>query len=48
LHENSVELILMPKPPMSVDLELWAAERERAYFREIFGCDFSAAAAAAA
>jgi exopolyphosphatase/guanosine-5'-triphosphate,3'-diphosphate pyrophosphatase len=48
LHENSVELILMPKPPMSVDLELWAAERERAYFREIFGCDFSASAAAAA
>lgn len=48
LHENSVDLVLVPKPPMSVDLELWAAEKERAYFREVFGCDFSAAAAAAA
>jgi exopolyphosphatase/guanosine-5'-triphosphate,3'-diphosphate pyrophosphatase len=48
IHEASVELVLVPKPPMSVDLELWAAEKERAYFREVFGCDFSAAAAAAA
>jgi len=43
IHEAAVELILVPKRPMSVDLELWAAERERAYFREVFGCDFSAA-----
>jgi len=48
IHEASVELILVPKRPMSVDLELWAVEKERAYFREVFGCDFSAAAAAAA
>jgi exopolyphosphatase/guanosine-5'-triphosphate,3'-diphosphate pyrophosphatase len=48
IHEASVELILVPKHPMSVDLELWAVERERAYFREVFGCDLSAAAAAAA
>lgn len=47
-HEASVELILVPKHPMSVDLELWAVEKERAYFREVFGWDFSAAATAAA
>jgi exopolyphosphatase/guanosine-5'-triphosphate,3'-diphosphate pyrophosphatase len=48
IQESSVHLVLAPKPPMSVDLELWAVEKERAYFREVFGCDFSAAAAAAA
>jgi exopolyphosphatase/guanosine-5'-triphosphate,3'-diphosphate pyrophosphatase len=41
----AVELVLVAKHPMSVDLELWAVERERVYFREVFGCDFSAAAA---
>ena len=46
-HDTAVELVLVPKPPMSVDLELWAVERERTYFREVFGCDFSALAAAA-
>jgi exopolyphosphatase/guanosine-5'-triphosphate,3'-diphosphate pyrophosphatase len=46
-HATAVELVLVPKPPMSVDLELWAVEKERAYFREVFGCDFSALAAAA-
>ena len=45
IHEAAVELILTAKPPLSVDLELWAVERERAYFREVFGWDFSAAAA---
>jgi exopolyphosphatase/guanosine-5'-triphosphate,3'-diphosphate pyrophosphatase len=48
IQDSSVHLVLVPKPPMSVDLELWAVEKERAYFREVFGCDFSAAAAAAA
>jgi len=47
IHEAAVEFILVPKRPMSVDLELWAVERERAYFREVFGCDFSAAVLAA-
>lgn len=47
IHEAAVELVLVPKRPMSVDLELWAVERERAYFREVFGCDFSAAVLAA-
>jgi exopolyphosphatase/guanosine-5'-triphosphate,3'-diphosphate pyrophosphatase len=47
-NETSVGLVLVPKPPMSVDLELWAVEKERAYFRVVFGCDLSAAVAAAA
>ena len=44
---NSLELVLVPRHPMTVDLELWAVERERSYFREIFGCDLSAVVAAA-
>jgi exopolyphosphatase/guanosine-5'-triphosphate,3'-diphosphate pyrophosphatase len=48
IHETSVDLLLIPKPPMSVDLELWAVEKEQAYFRAVFGCDLSAAVAAAA
>src|SRR5207248_5661440 len=48
VHDASVELVLVPKRPMNVDLELWAVEKEKAYFREVFGRDFSAAAAAAA
>src|SRR6266581_6890493 len=48
VHDASVELVLVPKRPMNVDLELWAVEKERAYFREVFGRDFSATAAAAA
>jgi exopolyphosphatase/guanosine-5'-triphosphate,3'-diphosphate pyrophosphatase len=47
MHATSVELVLAPRPPMSVDLELWAVEKERAYFREVFGCDFAALVAAA-
>jgi len=47
IHEGSVELVLVPKHAVSVDLELWAVEREKAYFREVFGRDFSAAVAAA-
>jgi exopolyphosphatase/guanosine-5'-triphosphate,3'-diphosphate pyrophosphatase len=46
-HASAVELLLTPRPPLSVDLELWAVEKERAYFREVFGCDFAALAAAA-
>ena len=48
IHEGAVDLVLVPKHPMSVDLELWAVEKEKPYFREVFGCDFSAAATAAA
>jgi exopolyphosphatase / guanosine-5'-triphosphate,3'-diphosphate pyrophosphatase len=45
IGEAAVSLVLERKPRMSVDLELWAVEKERGYFREVFGCDFSAAAA---
>jgi hypothetical protein len=46
MHATSIELVLTPRPPLSVDLELWAAEKERNYFREVFGCDLAAVAAA--
>ena len=48
MHDASVELVLVPKLPMNVYLELWAVEKEKSYFREVFVRDFSAAAAAAA
>lgn len=47
IHDTSVDIVLVPKHPMSVDLELWAVEKEKAYFRAVFGCDLSAEAAAA-
>jgi exopolyphosphatase/guanosine-5'-triphosphate,3'-diphosphate pyrophosphatase len=47
IHQGSVNLTLVPKRPQNVDLELWAVEKERPYFREVFGVDFSAATAAA-
>ena len=47
MHATSVEIVLVPRAPMSIDLEQWAVERERAYFREVFGCDLTAATAAA-
>jgi exopolyphosphatase/guanosine-5'-triphosphate,3'-diphosphate pyrophosphatase len=47
IQRGSVHLVLTPKHPLSVDLELWAVEKEKAYFREVFGCDFSAAASVA-
>jgi exopolyphosphatase/guanosine-5'-triphosphate,3'-diphosphate pyrophosphatase len=47
VHQGSVQLTLVPNQRLSVDLELWAVEKEKGYFREVFGCDFSAAATAA-
>jgi exopolyphosphatase / guanosine-5'-triphosphate,3'-diphosphate pyrophosphatase len=47
IHDGSVDLTLVPKRPLNVDLELWAVEKEKDYFREVFDADFSAAAAAA-
>jgi exopolyphosphatase/guanosine-5'-triphosphate,3'-diphosphate pyrophosphatase len=46
VHPAAIEFILVPRPPLSVDLEQWAVERERAYFREVFGCDLFAETAA--
>src|SRR5437773_6101239 len=36
IHDTSVDIVLVPKHPMSVDLELWAVEKEKAYFRAVF------------
>jgi exopolyphosphatase/guanosine-5'-triphosphate,3'-diphosphate pyrophosphatase len=40
-----VKLTLVPRRRMGVDLELWAIERDAAYFREVFGRELSTAAA---
>ena len=42
---GGVTLFLVPKARASVDLELWAVEKEISYFREVFGRELSAAAA---
>jgi exopolyphosphatase/guanosine-5'-triphosphate,3'-diphosphate pyrophosphatase len=44
LRNGKVELGLTTKPHASIDLELWAIEKEAAYFREVFGRALSAAA----
>ncbi len=44
-RNGEVSLGLVAKPRTSVDLELWAVEKERSYFREVFGRELSAAAA---
>ncbi len=45
LHDGQVQLTIIPKLRASVDLEMWAVEKERNYFRELFGRELSAAAA---
>jgi exopolyphosphatase/guanosine-5'-triphosphate,3'-diphosphate pyrophosphatase len=44
-HDGKVDLTLVTKPRSTVDLELWAVEKEENYFREVFGRELSAAAA---
>ncbi len=44
-RSGSVAMKLIPRRKASVDLELWAIEKERDYFREVFGRALSAAAA---
>ena len=44
VRNGKVKLGLQAKPRASVDLELWAVEKERSYFREVFGRSFRAAA----
>jgi exopolyphosphatase/guanosine-5'-triphosphate,3'-diphosphate pyrophosphatase len=39
-----VKLTLVPRQRMGIDLELWALEKERDYFREVFGRELSTAA----
>src|SRR3984893_5849710 len=45
LRHGEVKLVLLAKPRASVDLELWAVEKEKDYFREVFSRELSAAAA---
>jgi exopolyphosphatase/guanosine-5'-triphosphate,3'-diphosphate pyrophosphatase len=45
MRDGEVILNLVTKRRSSVDLELWAVEKERGYFREVFGRELSAAAA---
>jgi exopolyphosphatase/guanosine-5'-triphosphate,3'-diphosphate pyrophosphatase len=40
-----IKLTLVPRRRMGVDLELWAIEKDAAYFREVFGRELSTAAA---
>ncbi len=44
LRSADVKLTLVPRRRMGVDLELWAIEKERDYFREVFGRELSTAA----
>jgi exopolyphosphatase/guanosine-5'-triphosphate,3'-diphosphate pyrophosphatase len=37
VRNGEVRLTLIPKPRASLDLELWAVEKEKNYFREVFG-----------
>ena len=43
-REGTVKFTLTQKARGSVDLELWAVEKEKDYFREVFGRELSAAA----
>lgn len=43
-RKGSIAIKLTPRGKASVDLELWAIEKDRAYFREVFGRELSAAA----
>lgn len=45
VRNGSVQLKLLPRQKMGVDLELWAIEKDRSYFREVFGRELSVAAA---
>ena len=43
VRSAEVNLTLVPRRRMGVDLELWAVEKESAYFREVFGRELSTA-----
>jgi exopolyphosphatase / guanosine-5'-triphosphate,3'-diphosphate pyrophosphatase len=45
VRNGSVVIRLTPRARASVDLELWAIEKNRSYFREVFGRELSVAAA---
>src|SRR6266705_3781660 len=37
VRQGEITLGLLAKPRSTIDLELWAVEKERSYFREVFG-----------
>ncbi len=38
IHQDGrVRLMLKPRPPEGIDLELWAVEQEKTYFENVFG-----------
>jgi exopolyphosphatase/guanosine-5'-triphosphate,3'-diphosphate pyrophosphatase len=44
VHAAEVKTTLVPRRRTGMDLELWAIEKERDYFREVFGRELSTAA----
>ncbi|HWF90692.1 MAG TPA: hypothetical protein VN684_00340, partial [Terriglobales bacterium] len=42
VQDGKVNLTLIARRKSGLDLELWAVEKERAYFREVFGRELSA------
>ncbi len=44
-RNGKVSMKLTPRSKASVDLEVWAIEKDRSYFREVFGRELSVAAA---
>src|SRR5215468_4083523 len=44
VHAAGVKVTLVPRRRSGMDLELWALEKERDYFREVFGRELSIAA----
>ena len=44
-RSGRVSMKLTPRGKASVDLEVWSIEKDRAYFREVFGRELSVAAA---
>src|SRR5207248_600373 len=44
VHHQKVSIALTPKPRASIDLELWALNKEDNYFREVLGRELVAAA----
>jgi exopolyphosphatase/guanosine-5'-triphosphate,3'-diphosphate pyrophosphatase len=45
IRNGAVKMTLMSRRRVGMDLELWAIEKDRDYFRELFGRELSAAAA---
>ena len=44
-RSGKVAMKLFPRGKASVDLEVWSIEKDRSYFREVFGRELSVAAA---